>query len=587
MKKEKQNKDFWKKLWILLKPYHKRIYWFLLIAVITAVAQLAGPYFLKVIIDKIVNFKSSEVSAILVLVALYFFSEQFVSILGYLKNRQIFWLFFAVEAYLHTKAQEKLVYLSLSYHEKENTGNKIIKIGNGIQKILDLIGNMGWEVVPTLIQMVVTIIVLFVVDWRFGVSLLFFIPIFLVLTYRTNKELYPMRKKRFEEYEKAAGIVAQSISNVNTVKSFVQERRESKRYEALREYIKDTGLKEWFTLLKHWLGRDFIVDFGRSVILLLAVYLVSKGTVSFGSLVFAITLSERTYFSLYRLSRFYDRVEEGAIAVSRLTNLLNQKSDIRNPQNGLKAKKIKGSIKFKNVSYTYKDAKDKALDNLDLQVTVGAVTAFIGPSGGGKTTIARMIYRHYDPQEGAILLDGKNLKEYDLYSFRRHIAIVPQEVEMFSTSVRNNIAYAKPNASEEEVVAASKIANSHEFVEKLAEKYNTEVGERGIKLSGGQKQRIGIARAILANPKILIFDEATSNLDSQSEKLIQDAMAKISHNRTMIIIAHRLSTIKKADKIVVLENGRIVEEGSHIELAKMKSGLYNKLLKLQKLGDIE
>ncbi|MFZ2834920.1 MAG: ATP-binding cassette domain-containing protein, partial [Candidatus Moraniibacteriota bacterium] len=201
--------------------------------------------------------------------------------------------------------------------------------------------------------------------------------------------------------------------------------------------------------------------------------------------------------------------------------------------------------------------------------------------------VVRMIYRHYDPSGGQILLDGKDLKDYDLYAFRRFIAIVPQEVEIFDTSVRDNISYAKPNATISEIKAAARIANAEEFILQLKDGYNTTVGERGIKLSGGQRQRLGIARAILANPRILIFDEATSSLDSYSERLIQDAMDKISKNRTVILIAHRLSTIKKADKIIVLERGKVVEQGNHLELSRVNGGLYHKLIKLQEVGDVE
>ena len=215
------------------------------------------------------------------------------------------------------------------------------------------------------------------------------------------------------------------------------------------------------------------------------------------------------------------------------------------------------------------------------------MTALVGPSGGGKTTAVRMIYRHYDPTSGQILLDGKDLRDYDLYAFRKSIAIVPQDVDIFDTSIKENIAYAKPKATMKEIEAVARIANSEEFILQLSDGYNTMVGERGVKLSGGQRQRIGIARAILANPKILIFDEATSNLDSQSERLIQDAMDKISKNRTVIMIAHRLSTIKKADKIVVLEKGKVVEVGSHFELARSNGGLYQKLLQLQQMGEVD
>jgi ABC-type multidrug transport system fused ATPase/permease subunit len=321
--------------------------------------------------------------------------------------------------------------------------------------------------------------------------------------------------------------------------------------------------------------------------LALGVYLVWQGSVTIGTLVFVVTLSEKAYFSLYRLSRFYDKAEEGAVAVKRFINITKEEIDIKNPKNGIKPTRVKGEIKFKNVNFAYPNTSELALDNVNLKISSGCVTALIGPSGGGKTTVARMIYRHYDPQVGKVMLDDEDLKKYDLYAFRKHIAIVPQEVEIFNSSVSDNIAYANSGASQKEIKAAARIANAEEFINKLSDGYETLVGERGIKLSGGQRQRIGIARAILANPKILIFDEATSNLDSYSEKLIQDAMKKISKGRTMIVIAHRLSTIKKADKIVVLENGKVVEQGSHIELSQASGGLYAKLLKLQEMGDVE
>ncbi len=516
-----------------------------------------------------------------------FISEQGVSMLHYVKDRKIFRMLFEVESYLNVVAQKKLMYLSLTYHEKENTGNKIIKIEKGITKIMDLIGNLSWEVVPTIIQLSITLLVLFIVDWRFGLSFLMFAPVFVFITVYSNKVVYPLRKKRYKQYEEASGKLGQSIININTVKSFVQEQRETKEFRTLRENIRDKGICEWFRLLNYWIYRNFIIDAGRAVILLLGVYLVCRGAVTIGTLVFVVTLSEKSYFSLYRLSRFYDRIEEGNIAVNRFISVTEQTTDIINPHKGLKPKKIVGQIEFQEVNYTYDDAKNKALNNVNIKINSGCITALVGPSGGGKTTVARMIYRHYDPQKGQILIDNKKLTDYDLYAYRKFVAIVPQEVEIFNSSVKDNICYARPRASFKEVQAAARIANAEEFIFKLNKKYDTEVGERGVKLSGGQRQRIGIARAILANPRILIFDEATSNLDSYSEKLIQEAMDKVSKGRTVIIIAHRFSTIKKANKIIVLEEGQVVEEGSHLELTQSKGGLYAKLIKLQEMGDVE
>jgi len=585
-KKNIKKRDFWKNFWKILGPSHKKFKTLFVIIVIYEFLALISPFILKNIIDEITDFKEGNLKILFILIFAFFLSEEFISLVNYIKNRLVFRNWFEIETYLHTRAQEKLVNLSLSYHEKENTGNKIIKIQNGIDKIIELTGNLSWEVIPTIVQLIITSTVLFIIDFRFGLSFAFFTPLFLFIVYKSNIKIYPLRKKRFKDYEKASGMMGQAIININAVKSFVQEKRETNEYKNLREGIKKRGLKEWFSLMKFWLVRDLMVDMGRVFVLLMAVYLVYKGASSLGTLVFVITLSEKSFFSLYRLSRFYDKVEEAAIAVERFDKMMNEDLSIKNPENGIKPKNILGKISFKNVSFAYDHNKNKALKNVNLEINAGCVSALIGPSGGGKTTIARMIYRHYDPQKGDVFIDNVNLKDYDLYGFRKFISIVPQEVDIFNMSIKDNIAYAKPKASLKEIKAAAKIANAEEFIDKLSDTYDTEVGERGVKLSGGQRQRIGIARAILANPSILIFDEATSNLDSYSESLIQEAMEKISKGRTVIVIAHRLSTIKRADKIIVLENGRVVEEGSHYELSRAKGGLYVKLLKLQEMGDV-
>ena len=580
-------KGFWLRLWKLLAPSQRQIKVLLGFIMVFELTRLIGPYLLKLIIDKLINFNFNEIVPIVILISFMLIAEQLTSLIGYLMDKRILKIIGEIENYLPVMAQKKLVYLSLSYHERENTGNKITKIERGMQKIIELFSNMSFELVPTVIQLFITLIVLFIVDFRFGLSFMLFAPLFIYVTFKVNKDLYPIRKKRHKDYEVSFGKMGQSIININTVKSFVQEKKEVKDYKLIRDAIKKNFFKEFFKLLKYSLVRNFIIDLGRIVILLLGVYLVWQGNVSIGTLVFVITLSEKSYFSLYRLSRFYDKMEEGKEAVNRFANLLDQEQDIVNPKNGIKPKDVIGKIEFKNVNFSYGADKSKALNNVNLKINSGCVTALVGPSGGGKTTVARMIYRHYDPQKGEVLLDRKNLKDYDLYAFRKFIAIVPQEVEIFNTSVSSNIAYARPGASFKEIKAAARIANAEEFIEKLTKGYDTEVGERGIKLSGGQRQRIGIARAILANPRILIFDEATSSLDSYSEKLIQDAMERVGKGRTMIIIAHRLSTIRKADKIIVLEEGKAVEQGSHHELAKAGGGLYAKLLKLQKMGDVQ
>ncbi len=585
--KKNRNKKIWRDFWFLLRPFHKKLYFLVLFIILIEAFALTEPYILKIIIDKLTVFEAAEIKNIIYFVILFFLVAVGVAILHYIRERLVFKNYFDLEYFFQTKAQKKLVELSLSYHEKENTGNKIIKIDRGTQKILDLLSNLNWEVVPTIFQFIFTITILLIIDWRFSVFILFFAPLFVFLTFYSNKIIYPMRKKRYEKGEEASGKMTQSIININAVKSFVQEKREIREFKNIRDVVRTEGIKEWRKLSNYWMGRNFIIDLGRFSTLLLAVYLVFNNKISIGSLVFAVTLSEKTYFSMYRLSRVFDKIEEAMVAIERLLTIFGEKQDIKNKLGAIKPKKIIGNIVFDKVNFSYNSAKEKALHDVNINIKAGEVTALVGPSGGGKTTVARMIYRHYDPVGGKIKLDGVDLRDYDLHSFRQFISIVPQEVEIFNASVRDNIAYGNPKASQEKIEMAAKVANAEEFIQKLSKKYATMVGERGIKLSGGQRQRIGIARAILTNPKILIFDEATSNLDSYSEQLIQKAMDKIIRNRTVIIIAHRLSTIKKADKIIVLNEGKILEQGNHQALAKKTSGIYAKLIRLQEMGEVE
>jgi len=579
-------REFWQELWRLLLPFRRLIYIILAITVVGAVFDLAKPYILKLLIDSLYNFQATDLNFLIWLIVLYLGSDQIRSVIQYFGDRSILKLLVKIEYYLGLKAQSKLLDLSLGYHEKENTGGKIIKIERGVDRISTLINNIGWEVAPTLVQLAFTIPALFWADWRIGISFLIFAPLFIFVTYWSNQKMYPVRKEIYRSYEVASGKMTQSIININAVQSFVQEERELSEFEKIKAGIRDNENKQWGWMMKIGLGRNLIVDIGRAAVLFLGVYLVYHGTISVGTLIFAFTLSEKAYASTYRLSRFYDRMEEGREGVNRLLVLFKAESEIVNNDKAIIPKTIKGEIEFKNVTFQYRDASLKALDGVSCKLVAGSTVALVGPSGGGKTTLARLIYRHYDANSGQVLVDGQDVRDFNLFAYRRFLAIVPQEVEIFDVSVKENIAYAHPGASQKEIEAAARIANAEEFILKLEKGYDTLVGERGIKLSGGQRQRLGIARAILANPKILIFDEATSNLDSQSERLIQDALGRIGRNRTVIIIAHRLSTIKQADKIIVLENGKVVEQGSHTELAHVSGGLYSKLLKLQELGEV-
>ena len=580
-------RGFWVRLWELLAPSHRQMIWTVVLIFFLELVNLIGPYILKIIIDNLSQFGLEKIKEVALFVAIMFLINQITNGLSYFTNKRILFFLADIESYLPSNAHRKMMFLDLDYHERENSGEKILKIQRGMEKINRLIGDLFWDVIPTIIQIIFTAIVLFVVDWRFGIAVLFFVPFFIWLTLYVNEKVWPFRKERFRQEEKASEIMLQSIININAVKSFVQEKWELSRLKKFTEGVKENVRLEYGNIFRFNLYRTFIIDIGRIMILSFGVFLVWRGNITLGSLVFVFTISEKALFSLFRITRLYDHIMESAGAIDRFYDLFQQEPTVKNPSKGLKPEGIQGQIEFQNVSFIYEESNAKALNGVNMKINSDCVTALVGPSGGGKTTVARMIFRHYDPQEGKVLLDDKNLKDYDIYSFRKFFSIVPQEVEIFNLSVKDNIAYANPQASFQQVEAAARIANAEEFIKQLKDGYDTLVGERGIKLSGGQRQRIGIARAILANPRVLIFDEATSSLDSYSEKLIQEAIDKIRKGRTVIIIAHRLSTIKKADKIVVLEKGQVVEEGSHLELAHDQGGLYKKLLDLQKTGDVD
>jgi ABC-type multidrug transport system fused ATPase/permease subunit len=569
----------------LLFDFKGLIFRSLFLIFFVVILSIIKPYILKFVIDNLYDYQNLEFKFIALLIIFYLLSDQLSSLIQYFNDRLILRIIVKLEYFLGLQASKQLLSLDLDYHQKENTGIKTAKVERGITKITYLVENMLWEVIPTLMQLFFTLIVLFYLNLFLGLSFLLFSPLFIYLTYWSNKQIYPILKKIYRDYEKAQGKLTQSIININAVKSFVQERREYSEYKKIKKEIADQSDKQWGWLMKMGLLRNIIVDLGRATIILLGAWFVYQGNITIGTLVFAFTLSENAYFSLYRLSRFYDRLEEGREGVNRFIKLIETKSSIVNKGNKkIRAKEF--NLDFKNVSFKYSNNNEKALKNINLTILPKSNIALVGPSGGGKTTLVKLLYRHFDPIEGEIFLNNTNIKEFDIYQYRKLLAIVPQEVEVFDLSIKDNIAYGNPKADFSEIKKAAQVANANDFIEKLADNYNTLVGERGIRLSGGQRQRIGIARAILANPQILIFDEATSNLDSQSEKLIQDSLKKIGEDKTVIIIAHRLSTIYRADQILVLENGEIVEKGSHQQLLKSSSGLYRKLINLQNLGDL-
>jgi ATP-binding cassette, subfamily B, bacterial len=396
----------------------------------------------------------------------------------------------------------------------------------------------------------------------------------------------PYRKARRELRSEIHGHVADSLTSSLVVKTFVGEDREIRDLNKLGEKFNVAYLKDLSFVAKEGSFRILIMIVTQIIAISISTYLVTQGSVSVATVIFCLTYLQLVGSQLFTIGDLLNGYEEALLEASPMTKMLLENTHV-NDEPGAKALKTKNpDIVFEDVSYHYSDQNDDVLSGINLTIPTGQKIGLVGHSGAGKTTITHLLLRFGDVTSGKIMIDGYDLRQLTQKSLRKHIAYVPQEPILFHRSLRENIAYGKPKASEGEILEAARKAHALEFIAKLPSGLDTLVGERGVKLSGGQRQRIAIARAILKDAPILVLDEATSALDSESEKLIQDALQKLMKGRTSIVIAHRLSTIAKLDRIIVLENGKIKEDGSHAELLAQK-GTYAKLWAHQSGGFLE
>jgi subfamily B ATP-binding cassette protein MsbA len=370
-----------------------------------------------------------------------------------------------------------------------------------------------------------------------------------------------------------------SLSGIRVIQSFGQEDRELARFAAESENYyraRVQGVKYWSTFFP---AMGFVASLGTVIVLGAGSVMTVQGDLTLGTLVAFLSYITSFYEPVHRLTEVDNVLQQAIAAAERIFQLLDETADIGDAADAIDLPIAAGEVCFKDVHFRY-GSGDKVLRDVTFEMAPGEVVALVGPSGAGKTSIANLVCRFYDPIEGTIRLDGHDLRSIKLADLRQHVAVVLQDTFLFNTSVRENLLYGKPEASEEELERAARAAYAHEFVESLPRGYETAIGERGVRLSGGQKQRLALARAILADPRILILDEATSSVDAEAEYLIQQALDSVLEGRTALVIAHRLSTIRGADKIIALEDGRIIEVGDHHELMRL-GGLYSQLYRRQ------
>ncbi len=473
----------------------------------------------------------------------------------------------------------KIVWLPLSFFDNRRVGELISRITSDVSTLQDTFTFTLAELLRQLLVLLIGVPLIFILTPKLTVFMLLTFPVLVIAALFFGKFIRKLSKKTQDQLAASNVIVEESLQSIAVVKSFTNELYEVLRYKkSLNDVVKTAihaskyrGLFISFTIFALFGGIVAVSWYGA--------YLVQSKESSVGELFSFVLYTTFIGGSIAGLGDIYSQIQRSIGASERILEILDQTDEKSTPSHSLK---LKGQIEFQNVSFEYPTRSDvKVLKDISFAIQSGEKTALVGPSGSGKSTIINLLMRYYPLSEGMIKVDTKNIADFNLTDYRSNIGIVPQEVILFGGTIRENIGYGKNGATETEIVEAAKKANAWEFIEGFPEKLDTVVGDRGVKLSGGQRQRIAIARAILKDPSILILDEATSSLDAGSESLVQEALEKLMENRTTVIIAHRLSTIRKADRILVIKDGRIAEAGSHAELTGMENGIYSNLLKIQ------
>lgn len=557
-----------------------------LVILIFEIIKIIPPYIFKRVIDTLVAYDPTvgfDIRLLLFLLGGYLVSMTIMAAYEVFQIRHLIPKAFRIERDLMLRALGKLLSLEISYHQRENTGAKLSRIFKGCMKVVDFIFRGIESIVPAVMQSIVTLIVLLFFSGWVALVYVIFCPIFIYVLYRDAMTTQKAREKIQQQYEEASGIIGQSVFNVRTVKDFDCEDHEIGKAKApLERYLKAIDIRNWIGA-KNTGMEDSLINVARVMTLAIAVYLMTQGKMTPGTLVFVVTLTEKGYLNLQRLSRGYFMIQDSAPSIDRLKRLMDEPIHIKDNPEG-HDHMAQGRIRYNDVYFAYKKGK-YALKGIDIEIVPKSVVALVGRSGSGKTTAAHLLLRHHDPTKGAITIDGIDLRDYRLSALRKNISIVSQEVEVFNDTLANNIAYGMKSPKRKDIIRCAKLANAHDFIMKLDKGYDTLIGERGVRLSGGQRQRLAIARALMRDPKIMVFDEATSSLDAESEKTIHDAILGLAGKLTLVIIAHRFSTINHADKIILLEDGKVKEVGTHKELMQ-KKGIFARLHKLQELGEV-
>ncbi len=575
-------------LWRHLKEYKKDLILLAFLGIISAIANASIPYLTGRLLDsilspsKIFTATKFEMPFFLFFVLLWLVLKLAADFVDWRTGLKREYLGITAYANYMIKGFGALLELPVSFHKSNKLGSVVDRIHRAANAMDTITSNVIVNLAPQFLSIFVALSVSFYKNSLLASFLLVGLAVYLIILLKIIRPLAKLHRKMHETFGEAFGDANDALFNIQPVKQAVAEKYEQRKLFK-NFYLKTRKLRQ--QLVAIWRGINFyqrlIITLTQLAIFAFSIIFVRQGKMTIGDLVMFNGYAMMVFGPFAQLGNYWQAIQNGLAALERSEKVLFHPKENYLPKNPVILADLKGEIVFENVSFAYQKKQNQIIENINFAAKAGEVIALVGESGVGKTTLADLISGYYAPKEGKILIDGHDIKRLDLKFLRSKISVVPQEIILFNDTVKNNIKYGSFGATDEEVEKAAEVAHADEFIAKFSKKYEQIVGERGIKLSSGQKQRISIARAILRNPRILILDEPTSSLDALSEKYIQESLEKLMKNRTTFIIAHRLSTVRKADKIMVLDQGKIAEQGRHEDLIQIPNGIYRGLYELQ------
>jgi len=552
----------------LLIPYKKEILIAFFSILVTNLLGLAFPWVIKIVVDDILVRKDALLLNIIVVSLAVIFGLR--SYFGYLREYLVCRVGEKVVRDLRLRLYLHLHRLSVRYVENTPAGSVISGIVGDTESIRKFLFGGMIDFLYSFFNIFFVLIVLFILDWRLTLLSLLFFPFFAGLFIKFTPRLKAGHSFLRGKYDELTARLNEVLSGIRVVSGLAKEGYESRRFALRQEEILEASLGSHRMGILLWMASEFISSLGLAVIIWAGAKAVFSGRISAGTLMAFYSYLGMLFSPVIKMVIINNYYQEAGASLERINRMLLTEPAIRELKHPVVLSGLKGDVCFSDVSFAYDNGK-WALSDINLRARPAETVALVGKSGSGKTTLTKLLLRFYDPIRGSVFIDGHNLKTLQLASYRRRVAMVLQDDYLFNASIRENILYASPDAVEKQMIRAAELANAHQFISALPQGYDTRIGERGIKLSCGQRQRISIARAIVSEPDLLILDEATSSVDSETERLIiEDAFKNLARGRTTLIIAHRLSSVSYADKIVFIDQGRIVEEGGHFELLDKK-----------------